>query len=225
VLYGTVSTIANMRMGTVALGAVETGLITAGAAQLAHYYGLPSRSVGGTTESKLLDVQAGFERGATLLQAVLSGVDFITCGGTLDSTLLESEPLLILDDELCGAVLRVARGVGVDEETLALEVIREIGFSGHYLDHEHTVRHFRDEHFIPSLLPRDPYDTWHAAGAPSAVEHARERVRHILAAHEPRELDPLVEQGLEAYRSRVTERPMEEFYAYEDEALQDLSHL
>jgi len=225
VLYGTVSTVANMRLGTVALGAVETGLITAGAAQLARFYGLPCRSVGGTTESKLLDIQAGFERGATLLQAVLSGVDFITCGGTLDSSMLESEPLLILDDEFCGAALRVARGIGVDEETLALDVIREIGFSGHYLDHEHTARHFRAEHFIPSLLPREPYNTWAAVGAPSAVEYARERVRHILAAHEPRELDRLVEQDLEAYRRRVAKRPMEEFYAYEDETLQNLSLL
>jgi trimethylamine--corrinoid protein Co-methyltransferase len=225
VLYGTVSTIANMRLGTVALGSVETGLITAGAAQLARYYGLPCRSVGGATESKLLDVQAGFERGTTLLQAVLAGVDFVTCGGTLDSTMLESEPLLILDDELCGAALRVARGVGVDEESLALEVIGEVGFSGQYLDHEHTARHFRGEHFIPRLLPREPYDTWREAGAPSAVEHARERVRHILAAHEPQEVDPLIEHELNEYRHRVAERPMEEFYAYEDEALQDLSLL
>jgi trimethylamine--corrinoid protein Co-methyltransferase len=113
----------------------------------------------------------------------------------------------------------------VDEESLALEVIGEVGFSGQYLDHEHTARHFRGEHFIPRLLPREPYDTWREAGAPSAVEHARERVRHILAAHEPQEVDPLIEHELNEYRHRVAERPMEEFYAYEDEALQDLSLL
>ena len=225
VLYGTVSTIANMRLGTVALGAVETGLITAGAAQLARHYGLPCRSVGATTESKLADVQAGLERTATLLQAVLSGVDFITCGGTLDSTMLESEPLLLLDDELCGAALRVARGIEVADETLALDVIREVGFSGHYLDHEHTVRHFRDEHFMPSLLPREPFDTWQAAGALSAMDHARERVRGILARHEPRRVDPTVERHLDGYRRAVAERPMEQFYAYEDEELQDLEAL
>jgi len=67
VLYGTVSTIANLRLGTVALGAVETGLITAGAAQMARHYGLPCRSVGGATESKLEDLQAGVERMGTLL--------------------------------------------------------------------------------------------------------------------------------------------------------------
>jgi len=225
VLYGTVSTIANMRLGTVALGAVETGLVTAGAAQLARRYHLPCRGVGGTTESKLEDVQAGLERTATLLQAVLAGVDVITCGGTLDSTMLESEPLLMLDDELCGAALRIARGIEVDDGTLALDVIKQVGFSAHYLDREETARRFRDEHFIPQLLPREPFDSWQSSGAHSALDHARERVRQILADHQPRRIDPTVEQDLAAYRCRVAERPMEQFYAYEDEDLQDLSAL
>ena len=72
VVYGTVSTIANLRNGTVALGAVETGLITAASVQLARSYGLPCRSVGAVTEANREDYQAGFERFATLLPAVLS---------------------------------------------------------------------------------------------------------------------------------------------------------
>jgi trimethylamine--corrinoid protein Co-methyltransferase len=225
VLYGTVSTIANMRLGTVALGAVETGLITAGAAQMARYYGLPCRSVGGATESLLEDVQAGIERTSTLLQAVLAGVNFITCGGTLEGTMLESDPLLLLDDELCGAALRVARGVEVGDATLAIDVIKEVGFDGNYLSQPHTARAFRQEHFIPSLLPREPYETWKKSGARSALDRAKERVRQILADHQPRELNPEMEQELDAYRKMVAERPMEEFYAYESEEKQDLSAL
>ncbi|NIV29924.1 MAG: hypothetical protein GWN58_10595 [Anaerolineae bacterium] len=165
VLYGTVSTIANMRLGTVALGAVETGMISAAAAQMARYYGLPCRSVGAATESKLEDLQAGLERTATLLPPVLGGVNFITCGGTLDSTMLESDALLMLDDELCGAALRLARGVEVSDDTLALDLIRQIDSTGNYLAEEHTARHFRTEHFIPDLLPREPYDAWEKAGS------------------------------------------------------------
>jgi trimethylamine--corrinoid protein Co-methyltransferase len=217
VLYGTVSTIANMRLGTVALGAVETGLITAGAAQMARYYGLPCRSVGAATESKREDLQAGLERTATLLPAVLAGVNFITCGGTLDGTLLESEALLLLDDELCGAALRLARGIEVDKGTVALDLIQQVGFWGNYLAEAHTVRRFRQEHFIPSLLPREPYDAWEKAGSRSAVDLAKERVRDILAHHQPRELDPAMEQELDAYRQMVAARPMEEFYLYEME--------
>jgi trimethylamine--corrinoid protein Co-methyltransferase len=220
VLYGTVSTIANMRLGTVALGAVETGLITAGAAQMARYYGLPCRGVGATTESKLEDFQAGMERGATLLPAVLAGVHFITCGGTLDSTMLESDALLMLDDELCGAALRLARGVEVDDGTLALDLIQRVGFSGNYLAEEHTVRRFRKEHFIPDLLPREPYDAWKTAGGRSALDLARDRVREVLAKHQPRELDPALEQELDDYRQMVASRPLDEFYLGELEERQ-----
>ncbi len=225
VLYGTVSTIANMRLGTVALGAVETGLITAASAQLAHYYGLPCRSVGAATEAKREDLQAGIERMGTLLPAVLAGVDYITCGGTLDSSLLESEALLLLDDELCGMAQRLARGIEVNDESLALDLIKQIGFSGSYMAEEHTVRHFRQEHYLPQLLPREPYETWQKEGSRSALDRARERVREILAAHTPRELDPALERELDAYRRMVAERPLEAFYAGEAEENQDWSSL
>jgi trimethylamine--corrinoid protein Co-methyltransferase len=225
VLYGTVSTIANMRLGTVALGAVETGLITAGAAQMARYYGLPCRSVGAATEAKRVEFQAGLERTATLLQAVLAGVNFITCGGTLDGTMLESDALLMLDDELCGAALRVARGIEVDEDTLALDLIKKIGSSGNYLAEEHTVRRFRKEHYIPSLLPREPYDAWEAAGGRTALDHARDRVRQVLARHQPRELDPALEQALAEFRQMIASRPLDDFYLCEMEDRQDWENL
>jgi trimethylamine--corrinoid protein Co-methyltransferase len=225
VLYGTVSTIANMRLGTVALGAVETGLITAGAAQMARYYGLPCRSVGAATEAKREDLQAGLERTATLLAAVLAGVNFITCGGTLDGTMLESDALLMLDDELCGAALRVARGIEVDEGTLALDLIKQIGFSGNYLAEEHTVSRFRQEHYIPNLLPREPYDTWEEAGERSALDHAKDLVRDVLAKHQPRKLDPALEQELAGYRQMVAQRPLDDFYLHELEENQDWENL
>jgi trimethylamine--corrinoid protein Co-methyltransferase len=225
VLYGTVSTIANMRLGTVALGAFETGLITAGAAQMARFYDLPCRSVGGTTEAKLEDLQAGLERTATLLPAVLAGVNLITCAGTLDSTMLESDPLLLLDDELCGAALRLAQGIVVDDAHLALQEIKAVGFSGNYLTQKHTTRHFRREHYIPSMLPRDPYDAWVEAGSQTALDRARERARQILAEHQPRELDPAVEKELDNYRQMVAARSMDEFYAHEDERMQTWAEL
>jgi trimethylamine--corrinoid protein Co-methyltransferase len=225
VLYGTVSTIANMRLGTVALGAVETGLITAASAQMARYYGLPSRSVGAATESKREDLQAGMERTATLVQAVLAGVNFITCAGTLDGTMLESEPLLLLDDELCGAALRMARGIEVTDDTLALDLIRRVGYGGNYFAENHTVDHYRTEHYIPRLAVREPYETWEKDGSRLALDHARARVREILARHQPRQLDPALARELEDYRTMVAGRSLEEFYVYEVEERQDLAAL
>jgi trimethylamine--corrinoid protein Co-methyltransferase len=225
VLYGTVSTIANMRHGTVALGAAETGLITAASAQLARHYGLPCRSVGAVTESKTPDVQAGLERMQTLLPAVLAGVNLITCGGTLDSTLLENHALLVLDDEAAGSALRLGRGIEVNDETLALDLIREVKYAGNYLAEQHTVAHFRREHFQPKLFVRDPWDSWEKGGCRTALDNARARAKDILARHTPRTLDPAVEAELQTLRTAIAARSLEEFYSYELPQMQDLEAL
>lgn len=221
VLYGTVSTIANMRNGTVALGGVETGLITAASAQLAHYYGLPIRSVGGVTESKTEDLQAGAERMATLIPAVLSGVHYITCAGTLDSSMLESDALLVMDDELAGMALRLKEGIAVNGTSMAMDVIHKVGFSGNYITEKHTMQHYRKEHYIPKFMVRQPYESWEKEGARSAMDNARQRAMEMLAKHKPRQLDPAIEKDLEAYRLMVAERPIEDFYKYEAAELQD----
>jgi len=224
VLYGTVSTVANMRLGNVALGSAETGLITAASAQLARYYDLPIRSVGGTTDAKLEDIQAGIEP-TTLLQAVLAGVDFITCAGTLDGTMMESDALLVLDDELCGMALRVARGIDVNENTLALDIIHRTGSASNYLIEEHTRSNFRREHFLPNLAVREPYETWEKGGKKTAIDLARERAKNILKNHQLRQIDPDMERELNQYRKMVAERTIEEFYGYEDEVKQKFDHI
>jgi trimethylamine---corrinoid protein Co-methyltransferase len=220
VVYGTVSTIANLRNGTVALGAVETGLITAASVQLAKSYGLPCRSVGSVTEAKREDYQAGFERFATLLPAVMGGVDYITCAGTLDSSMLESDALLVLDDEVCGAALRMRQGIEVNEKTLALDIISKVGFSGSYITEKHTMQNYRSEHFLPQLLVREPYEGWQQAGSKSALDNARVKALQLLADHQAVEIDFAIEKELQAYRQMVADRPMEDFYKYEAAELQ-----
>lgn len=225
VLYGTVSTIANMRDGSVALGSVETGLITAASAQLARYYGLPTRSVGGATEAKVEDIQAGIERTATLAAAVLAGVNLITCAGTLDSTMLESDALLVLDDELAGMLLRMARGIEVNAETLALEHIRRIGFDGNYLAEEHTAQHYRHEHYLPRLMVRQPFDAWDKGGRETALERARARALRILEKHTPITLEPALDADLRAFCAACASRSLEDYYAAEDPRNQDWGNL
>jgi trimethylamine--corrinoid protein Co-methyltransferase len=225
VMYGTVSTTANMRYGTVTLGAVETGLITAASAQMARYYGLPIRSVGGTTESKREDVQAGFERMGTLLPAVLAGVNLITCAGTLDGTMLESHAMLMLDDELCGAALRLARGIEVNDESLAMELIKQMGHSASYITAKETSRLYKKELFLPTLFAREPYETWEKEGSRLAIDRARERASDILANHQPRKVDEALVGELEAFKESVATRNLEDFYLYETEEKQDYTTL
>lgn len=202
VLYGTVSTVMDMRTGNIALGAVEAGLINAATAQIAHYYGLPCRGTGGATEAKVPDLQAGFEKALTLLMASLAGVNFVyDAAGSLDSTLAASYEQLAIDDELCGAVGRVLRGIDASGEALALDLIEEVGPGGHYLGKLHTVKRVKFEHFIPKLLARQRWESW--VSSKKMLEQAREKVEKLLKEHEPEPLDPSVERELAGYLEKL----------------------
>ncbi len=218
VLYGTVSTIAEMRRGTVALGSVETGLISASIAQIAHSYNLPCRGVAGGTESKLLDLQCGVERARTMQMAAMGGVNYITCVGTIESTTAGAHELAVIDNELIGSVERAIRGIEVNEITKAVEVIKNVGPAGDYLMQEHTQKYFRSEHFIPSLCDRDKRDIWEKSGRKDMVGNAREKALSILAKHKQKELDPAIAKGLDDYIEMVGKRTLDEYYAAEWEA-------
>jgi trimethylamine:corrinoid methyltransferase-like protein len=123
--------------------------------------------------------------------------------------------------------LRLARGIEVDDGSLALDLIKEVGqqSGGNYLSLDHTARRFRQEHYIPRLLVREPYDTWAGAGESTALDRARERARQILEKHQRRELDPAMEQALDDYRQMVAQRPLDDFYLYELAERQDWDNL
>jgi trimethylamine---corrinoid protein Co-methyltransferase len=218
VMYGTVSTIAEMRRGTVALGSVETGLISAGIAQIAHSYNIPCRGVAGGTESKLLDLQCGVERARTMQMAAMGGVNYITCVGTIESTTASAHELAVIDNELIGSIERAIRGIEVNETTKAVEIIKKVGPGGDYLMQEHTQKYFRTEHFIPSLCDRDKRDIWEKAGKKEMVGRAREKAQAILAKHTQKDLDPAVMKGMDDYIKMVKKRTLDEYYAAEWEA-------
>jgi trimethylamine--corrinoid protein Co-methyltransferase len=103
----------------------------------------------------------------------------------------------------------------VSDETLALDLIQEVGWQGHYLDREHTARHHRREHLRPRLLRRDPRELWERKGSKTALDLARERMHSILERHQPPPLDPAVEKELRAYVARVAKRTVADFEAAE----------
>jgi trimethylamine--corrinoid protein Co-methyltransferase len=198
VLYGAVSTIMDMIEGNVALGSVETGLIKVAAAQLARFYRLPSRGTGGTTEAKVSDLQAGYEKAVTLMMASLAGINFIyDAAGSLESTLTASFEQVVADNELCGMVARAARGIKVCEETLATDIIEAVGPGGHYLTHKHTLEHLRKEHYLPSILSRQNRLKWEKSGSKTLRDVAHEEAKRILKDHEPEALEPELDKELE----------------------------
>ncbi|MBN1572229.1 MAG: trimethylamine methyltransferase family protein [Deltaproteobacteria bacterium] len=215
VLYGSVSTIAEMRRGTVYLGAVETGMISAASAQLAHHLDIPCRVVAGATESKTLDIQCGVERVRSIMLAAMSGANYITCVGTIESTTGGSHEISVVDDELIGTVKRALRGIDVDDNTLAMDVIRSVGPDGNYISERHTQQNFRKEHFIPKLASIEKRDIWEKEGKVNMIDMAREKALNILEKHKPRDIDPKLKKELDDYCEMVKNRSLDEFYAAE----------
>lgn len=210
VLYGTVSTVMDMKTGNIALGAVEAGLINVATAQLAHYYGLPSRGTGGTTDSKIPDIQAGFEKALTLMMAALAGINFVyDAAGSLESTLTASYEQAVIDNEVCGMVSRALRGIEISDGTLAIDIIKDVGSGGHYLAQRHTLEYFRKEHYLPTIIiNREKREIWEKAGSKDLWEVAREEAKRILREHQPEPLDRDVEEELKKIVKEVERREL-----------------
>jgi trimethylamine--corrinoid protein Co-methyltransferase len=119
----------------------------------------------------------------------------------------------------------MARGIEVNEESLALDLIKKVGYSGNYITAKETSKLFRKELFIPSMFSREPYEAWEKEGCKLAIDYARERALEILGKHQPRAVDPAIEKELDAFRQMVATRNLEDFYLYESEEKQDFSAL
>ncbi len=215
VLWGTVSTVADMRTANAALGSFETGLITAAGAQLARSYKIPSRGVGGATDSKLLDVQCGFERLMGLYAAYMAGINYITCGGTFEQTLSGSHELMVLDNELIGMLKRFERGIEVNDETLAIDLISDLKWSENYMDQMHTAQRFRSELFLSNLIEHEVRDAWESKGSKSILDRCEEKVEELVANHKPNKVSRKLEDDMQRYIDDVAARSLEEFYKYE----------
>jgi len=168
---------------------------------MAHFYGLPMFSLGGCSDSKCLDGQAGIEAALTLLFTALSGGHIVHDLGYLESGLCYSLAQLAICDEILGWIEHSLRPVDVGDEALALDLIHEAGPDGQYLDSKHTLKHFR-ERWYPTLIDRQIHDNWQAQGAKTLEQRAAERVEKILAEHKPELLPKDVAQAVHAIVER-----------------------
>ena len=201
-IYGTAPATFDQRYGTMIYGCPESAMINVASSQIAKYYGLPCRGTAGTTESKLPDMQAGYEAMMTLLMTAMSGCNVIVdaTGGALgpgiDAMSLEKA---VIDNEVAASVSRILEGINVSDETLAMDAIREVGPGGHYLAIKHTLKHFATEHPMPKIGDKKPTDQWLKDGGTDIRSRARERAKNILRDHKPKPLDKSVEQMLDEF--------------------------
>lgn len=208
VLMGTVAAAMDLRNGMIALGGVEAALLNVAHAQMAQFYGIPSRGTGSNTESKILDMQAGYEKAITLSLPALAGINMIFYPGTMDHAMTVSLESLVIDHEICGMIGRILQGISVTEETIGLDLIGKVGPGGHFLNQKHTLRHLREEHFLPKLSDRDSYEIWTEKGKGGIRERAKEQVRNILAEHIPLPIDSAVEKELLSIIKEVEKRSL-----------------
>jgi len=197
VIFGGVSTNAEMRNGTLSIGSPEMAINAAATAQMTRYYGLPVRGGGAVCDAKLPDAQASYESMMNLLMARLSGINFVLhSAGILESFNCMSYEKFIIDDEMCGMVKRIKRGYEVNLDTLAFDVIKEVGPGGHFLDKDHTFDHFRTEFYQPQLSNREDFVSWQAGGSFQSLESANKKYKDILETYEAPELPADVDKDL-----------------------------
>jgi len=198
IMYGGIPHIMDPRTGICSFGAPEQGIMAVAMVQIAHSYGLPVYVNVNLTDAKLPDAQAGMEKAATLLLGVLAGADTFGHCGICGTDHAGSLLWLAFDDELMSYTKRIARGLAVDEERLATEVIHAVGPAGNFLAEEHTVRHFRKELWLPlSVWTRQPYDLWQSEGATSFADRLRAHVMDVLATHPPQPLDEALSREID----------------------------
>ncbi len=185
-VYGSTSSIMDMRTGTYMAGNIESALINAGCAQMAQFYKIPMYGTGGMSDSKVVDAQAGFESANTAMVVALSGCNYIhDAFGLLEFCTTLSYEKMVVDNDSVGMVLRAVKGVEVNRDTLAVDIIKEVGPGGHFLDHEHTVTHVRNEFYFPQLADRQQRVVWEAEGSKDTVTRAHEKASYILKNHVP----------------------------------------
>ena len=194
--FGALPFVSDLRTGAMSGGSAEQGLLMAACAQMAQHYDIPCAVSAGMTDAKMPDFQAGYEKGITELLSALSGANLIyEAAGMYGSLLGCSLESFVLDNDMIGSIMRATRGFEVSEETLSLEVIRDVcvGGAGHFLGHAQTLNRMESDYYYPPLADRRTPQEWAAAPDKDLLEKARVRTQELLAAplpsHIPAEID------------------------------------
>ncbi len=197
-LYGGIPGRANLVSMEYLGGAVECGMMNAAIHQLSNHIQVPNYNSSGLTDSKIPDAQAGWEKAATTLLAAMGGSNFVHhAAGMLESMLTVAYEQYVIDDEIIGMCGKVLKGIDVDREHLALDVIAAVGPGGNYMVADHTVEHIRSEYYLNSpVTDQQNRDLWEQDGALDARTRGRQIAKKILAEAEKSYIDLEVDQNI-----------------------------
>jgi trimethylamine--corrinoid protein Co-methyltransferase len=185
VIFGSVATNTYLIDFKYLAGSVEMGLLNAAGAQMAQFYHLPFYATGGMTDSKVLDAQSGYESALTSLLCALAGANFIhDAAGMMEFAMTACYEKFVIDNEILGMVMRAVAGVNVNKDTLAFDLIKEVGPGGNFVSARHTRNFMRREHYHASLSDQNNREEWEAKGGKAIWQKAGEKAKRLIA--EPR---------------------------------------
>ena len=197
IVLGYVPSVADLRTGNFVGGAPEFGMMHAAAAQLGQFYNLPVYNSSGLADSKVPDIQAGYEKGISGLAAALAGSNYIHhSAGFLESLLTVAYEQYVIDDDINGTIMRAVRGIEVTDEMLSVDLIDEVcrpGGEGHYLGTSQSLTLMNTEYYYPHTGDRQRRDDWEAQGSLDMWERARQKAKDILQTHKPQRIPPEVD--------------------------------
>ena len=184
--------VSDLRTGAFSGGSGEEAIMSAAAAQVVNFLGLPSHTAAGMSDSKLPDAQAGYEKALSITLAGMSGCNLIyESAGMLGSLMCCSFEAMVIDNDMLGAIQRSLRGIEVTDETLSFDVIKEAALGpGHFLGTQQTLKMMETEYLYPNVANRESYDQWHKSGAKTTREAAASIAREILENHFPVDVAP-----------------------------------
>lgn len=185
--------VTDLRTGGFAGGAAEEPLLSAAAAQMIKWYGIEGTVPSGMTDSKLIDVQSGYEKGISVALAALAGGTFVgEAAGMQGSLMGASFEAFVLDQDMLSAIHRIQRGIVVNEETLGFKMVKDVINQGvgNFLGHPLTMKYMRSEYEYPKMADRSMISQWEAKGRPDMRMNARTRTRKLLSTHYPVYIDP-----------------------------------
>jgi len=200
-IIGTWPFVSDLRTGAMSGGSPEQGILSAACAQIGHYFSLPMGTGCGMSDSKVPDFQAGSEHGYNAAVAALSGANVIYEAAGMYASLLGTCPeSLLLDNDILGASLRMAKGITVNQDTLAFDTLKDVCLSGtgHYLGSDQTLSVMQSEYIYPEFSNRMSPNDWKDADRPDPLVQATARKKEILSGHVPRHISDEVDARIRA---------------------------
>jgi trimethylamine--corrinoid protein Co-methyltransferase len=194
-ILGGIQTVMDHDKETLSYGSPELHLTSAASTEIYKWWGLLSSSPGGCTDAKVVDEQAASESVMSIYNTFMAGTNLIHQVGCLDGGLTGSLSSLVMCDEIIGMIQQIGKGIQVTDESLALDILKEVGPGGEFLSHDHTYDHWK-EWFRPTIIDRSNFETWTENGSKNYTDRLEPEVDRILESHEPEPLDENIIQEM-----------------------------